>query len=189
MKIGLLTLPLSNNYGAHLQAWALQNILEQLGHNVLLLNVQPSGIMKRRFLVPIKKTIASIIRLLPNHSSFHYVDYRFLQEKHFNTFRNSNFVLSKRIYSTKGLRNTFLNEKCEGIIVGSDQVWRKWSFIPLSVYFLPWLNIDMPKLGYAISYGKDEWEMTDKETQRYTEYIKKFSCLSMREKKGVEITK
>lgn len=34
MKIGILTLPLHTNYGGILQAYALQTVLERMGHNV-----------------------------------------------------------------------------------------------------------------------------------------------------------
>ncbi|MDE6098680.1 MAG: hypothetical protein K2G24_07315, partial [Muribaculaceae bacterium] len=34
MKIGILTLPLHGNYGGILQAWALQTVLERMGHTV-----------------------------------------------------------------------------------------------------------------------------------------------------------
>ena len=37
MNIGILTLPLYNNYGGILQAYALKTILEQMGHNPVLL--------------------------------------------------------------------------------------------------------------------------------------------------------
>lgn len=32
MRIGILTLPLHNNYGGILQAYALQTVLERMGH-------------------------------------------------------------------------------------------------------------------------------------------------------------
>ena len=34
MKIGIYTLPFKTNYGGILQAWALQNVLEKMGHQV-----------------------------------------------------------------------------------------------------------------------------------------------------------
>lgn len=34
MKIGIITLPLHTNYGGILQAYALQTILERMGHHV-----------------------------------------------------------------------------------------------------------------------------------------------------------
>lgn len=36
MKIAILTLPLHTNYGGILQAYALQTILQQMGHEVTL---------------------------------------------------------------------------------------------------------------------------------------------------------
>ena len=38
MKIGILTLPLHTNYGGILQAYALQTVLERMGHKVEVYN-------------------------------------------------------------------------------------------------------------------------------------------------------
>lgn len=38
MKIGILTLPLHTNYGGILQAYALQTVLERMGHEVKVIN-------------------------------------------------------------------------------------------------------------------------------------------------------
>ena len=38
MKIGILTLHLHNNYGGILQAYALQKVLQQMGHDVTLID-------------------------------------------------------------------------------------------------------------------------------------------------------
>ena len=38
MKIGVLTLPLHNNFGGILQAYALQQVLNSLGHNAVLID-------------------------------------------------------------------------------------------------------------------------------------------------------
>lgn len=36
MRIGILTLPLHTNYGGILQAYALQTVLERMGHEVVV---------------------------------------------------------------------------------------------------------------------------------------------------------
>ena len=36
MRIGILTLPLHTNYGGILQAYALQTVLERMGHEVVI---------------------------------------------------------------------------------------------------------------------------------------------------------
>lgn len=38
MKIGILTLPLHNNYGGILQAFALQTILKRMGHDAVVID-------------------------------------------------------------------------------------------------------------------------------------------------------
>ena len=38
MRIGILTLPLHTNYGGILQAYALQTVLERMGHEVKVIN-------------------------------------------------------------------------------------------------------------------------------------------------------
>lgn len=47
MKIGILTLPLHTNYGGILQAYALQTVLERMGHDVFVFQNDYDGI--RRF--------------------------------------------------------------------------------------------------------------------------------------------
>lgn len=41
MKVGILTVPFNNNYGGYLQAFALMNVLKQMGH-------EPTLIMRRQ---------------------------------------------------------------------------------------------------------------------------------------------
>ena len=38
MRIGILTLPLHENYGGILQAYALQKVLEDMGHDTLIID-------------------------------------------------------------------------------------------------------------------------------------------------------
>lgn len=41
MKIGIVTLPIQSNYGGILQAYAMQTILERMGHSVNVIGVNP----------------------------------------------------------------------------------------------------------------------------------------------------
>ena len=40
MRIGILTLPLHTNYGGILQAYALQTVLERMGHEVVVFDTR-----------------------------------------------------------------------------------------------------------------------------------------------------
>ena len=43
MKIGVITLPLHTNYGGILQAYALQRVLQDIGHDAVLLDSYPKS--------------------------------------------------------------------------------------------------------------------------------------------------
>jgi len=189
MKIGILTLPLTNNYGGHLQAWALQTVLKREGHDAILLDIRRSDEKTYNLMMPAKLFLANFIKFLPNKKDYHYFDYRKYQDLHFQNFRDQNLIKTKRIYGRNQLKIVFNRENFDSIIVGSDQVWRKWNIIPLDLYFLSWLSPDIKRIGYAISYGKDKWELTENETKRYSDLAKRFSGLSMREMDGIIMTK
>ena len=40
MKLAIITLPLHTNYGGLLQAYALQTVLERMGHQVDVVNIK-----------------------------------------------------------------------------------------------------------------------------------------------------
>jgi len=54
---------------------------------------------------------------------------------------------------------------------------------------LSWIDSDINRIGYGISYGKEKWELTDDETRKYRHLAQLFNGLSMRENNGVTMTK
>lgn len=62
MKIGILTLPLHTNYGGILQTYALQTVLERMGHETRHIIVKPN--MKYGVLHKVKRTLAPIKRVV-----------------------------------------------------------------------------------------------------------------------------
>lgn len=189
MKIGILTLPLTNNYGGHLQAWALQTVLKREGYDTILLDIRRSDERKYHLILPLKKFLACMVKFLPGKSNYHYFDYREVQELNFSKFREEQFNKTSKIYNSKQLKRNVNDISLDALVVGSDQVWRKWEMVPLETFFLSWLKSDIKCLGYAISYGKSNWTLSEKETVTYAEAAKRFIGLSMREKDGVRLTK
>ena len=188
MKIAILTLPLTNNYGGHLQAWALQKVLRKEGYNPVLLDIRRSDERMYHYMIPLKKLLSFIIKLLPGKKDYHYLNYRKYQELNFQQFRDTELVKTKPINGRYQLKTIFKKENFDAIVVGSDQVWRKWKMIPLDLYYLSWLNSDIKRIGYAISYGIDKWELND-EIRKYCRLAQLFNGLSMRENEGVKMTK
>ena len=56
MKVATLTLPLKNNYGGIIQAFALQNAIENLGYETKLINMSSTACR------PTHKALFSIIK-------------------------------------------------------------------------------------------------------------------------------
>ena len=117
MRIGILTLPLHTNYGGILQAYALQTVLERMGHEVSLINGLPS-VKKRNLygkirhaLSPIKRFV--VLHLVPDHFSKNSGRYtsRFVEK----WMKRDNFKSTDSIPS----------DYYDAIVVGSDQIWRK----------------------------------------------------------------
>ena len=61
MKIGVLTLPFSNNYGGYLQCYALMTVLKGMGHDVELIDRKAK---KQSLYAKIKFFLKNIIKLL-----------------------------------------------------------------------------------------------------------------------------
>lgn len=71
MKIGILTQPLHTNYGGILQAYALQTVLERMGHEVQVLDrEQKMHVNKYRFPLSVAKRVVKNIFLVERSAYF-----------------------------------------------------------------------------------------------------------------------
>ncbi|QHF38395.1 hypothetical protein PspS34_09000 [Pseudomonas sp. S34] len=180
-KIGLLTLPLKNNYGGILQAVALYSYLSK-NHNVKI-------IQKNAFRPTWKRLLVGILELIPlqnfkNHRSNH------LKNKHHKSFIKKHLPnQTSPINNVDQLKKFTLESEFDAIIVGSDQVWRM-DYIDdgsYSAYFLDFIeNPKTKKISYAASFGKDHWQAPEK-IEEVTQLLKGFDAISTRETVGVDI--
>ena len=176
MKIGILTFHWATNYGAVLQAYALQQYLVKLGHQVEVINYVPSQYSK------------SIIKCLNIKSITNTIHkYNMLRKEHnINKFRNQYFQLSNISY------NTYEELKanppyCDVYIAGSDQVWNQYftskgeGKLTLS-YFLDFGLPKVKRIAYAVSFGCPEYP--DELSSRVKPALDKFCAISVRENTG-----
>ena len=83
-----------------------------------------------------------------------------------------------------------LNDRCEGFVVGSDQLWRT-DFIEGTDYHtcLDWVMSYKYKFSYATSFGVDEFE-GDKEQQAKVKFwLNRFQKISVREESGMDVAR
>lgn len=188
--IAILTqAPLGTNYGNTAQAYALQTVLQQKGHEVTVLDRVKYDIYTATHwnLSHIKSEILNLIdrkhRLTPRvfHEKF---------KDHF-VFVKEYLAMSERLHTDAELTSHFAKNHYDAVIVGSDQTWRPPYSPNIYNYFLDFLetNTTITKLAYATSYGTDAWEFTEEETKRCKALVQHFDAISVREEAGVGMTK
>lgn len=187
MRIGILTLPLHTNYGGILQAYALQTVLERMGHDVCLIE-------KRRepLTLPLWKASLSygkrIVKNLTGSQCPIFYEQKMNREtpivrQHTDKFINK--YIKRRIVDDY---SEIFETDFDAIVVGSDQVWRPKYFHDIEHAFLDFTaGWNIKRIAYAASFGTDEWVYTQKQTEWCRKLIKNFYAISVRESSGVEL--
>ncbi len=191
MKIGVLTLPLHNNFGGILQAYALQKVLRDLGHNAVLIdksryvslgpwyikypiyikNALLKYIMRQKVVVRPDIEINKIYKTIAQHTE-PFID-----------------KYIKRIY-TRDFSN-IKRDNFDAFVVGSDQVWRpKYVLSAIENAYLEFAkDWDVKRIAYAASFGTDEWEYNEEQTANCAALLKKFNAVSVRESSATVLCK
>lgn len=194
MRILTRTLPPQNNpnYGGVLQAWALQQALQDLGHDPRVDSTRSSQRGKgSRILKGVKQFTAD--RVVPTRL----VPARFTKGI---TARAGNRDLLK--FPRERIRSVALYQGgkrvshdvldvVEAFVVGSDQVWRT-SYVDVPSFLLDFLPDNHPalRIAYAASFGVDTTEGFTPELAEHTRALaQRFDAISVREESGVRLAK
>lgn len=197
MKIGILTLPLHTNYGGILQAYALQEVLQRMGHEVFVFD-QDNYIQRSFFRQCISYLKYIVERFLLGRDVHFFTQSDLLhhikereEREHFTRFFVKKYI---HIYIVKNLIND-VPKGVDAIIVGSDQVWRHYYFTGsyhcgIENAFLKFAKKwKIKRVSYAASFGTDNWEYTNKETAECSRLLKHFDAVGVREASAVGICK
>lgn len=197
MKIGILTLPLHTNYGGILQAYALQTVLERMGHNVIVFD--PKWSLGRN-------------KFRQNLSFCKYVIQKYLFRKEVKFYSIEDFQKQNtereerekftRTFIHKYIKSFTIKKLCkdvprdiDAIVVGSDQVWRHYYFTGsyhcgIENAFLQFAkNWKIKRISYAASFGTDDWEYSTKETKDCAVLLQRFNAVGVREATAVTLCK
>ena len=193
MRIGILTLPLHINYGGILQAYALQTVLERIGHQVYIINLQKLNKKRVGYIQYCITEGKLFLKRILDKSTIRNYEYDTIRQHKIKPFIKKNIHhLTKKVYNNQEFINIVKNNNYDAIIVGSDQVWRKWGpeFASLNTFYLDGLeNYPIRKIAYGVSFGKDDVDYTNDEIKRCKELVKFFSAISVREKQGKSLCK
>lgn len=182
MKVGILTLPLHTNYGGILQAYALQTVLKRMGHEAIVLDQGWKEQTVLRLLIGsfkwFVKSLLSGERLYPPAKVQAIVG------------RNIKPFILKHIQPRYVIDNVLNIKKLylDAIVVGSDQVWRKYYTSHISYYYLDFArNWNIKRVVYGASFGIDQWDYTPKETEECKRLLSLFSGISVREESAKQL--
>ena len=188
-KIGLILAFKGTNYGALLQAYATQYVIESLGFDTEIIDYrgkvnQTENLFKRgyfyyRLIYWLNKRKNKIPTLLTNEE---FAKYRKDRRSISDDFRRRRLHNIVSIMDYKELKRLTLNY--HGVIIGSDQLWQPGACYD-SLLSLDFVSQKTRRISYATSLGVSEypkycWHSSKKMWQ-------KMDYLSVREKQGADI--
>lgn len=180
MKIGIITFHRPHNYGAVIQAYAMQKIFKDLGYQPEIIDFMRSEQVDYTSLYSKRHGVKSIFKnalMLPFHKE------RKVRAEKFNCFIDEKLVKSKEIYKDE------TEVKAAGDIydiyfTGSDQVWNPTKESDISTsYFLDFVKDDKKRYAYAPSIGTAEKD----DLVPYKSLLERYSKISCREQRGADI--
>ncbi len=199
MKICILTQPLHWNYGGLLQAFALQKVLRDMGHDV---ETDANGALRRKSLLKrisfaltfaVKRYLFGSKKVVPSRYRFAGLNYRDeVVVPEVNTRRFiENHIRTTDFFGSEVAPTESKLAEYDALVVGSDQVWRG-AYSKLPSYFLEFTK-DIPssklkRVSYAASFGIDNMsEFSSTDMKLCSVGAKLFNAISVREDSGVAL--
>ena len=179
-RFGILTYHNANNYGAVLQAYALQRFLkDRFGEEcVEVIDYQCEGVKRQRrfgYYMKGQNPLSGIIHFMGARKRINNIEH----------FCRNNISLSDKVESKSDLRN--VSDNYDYLVSGSDQVWnRKWTGGE-DTYLQDFYDDSKKKASYAASFGIPE--LLDEWKEDYQKLMADFSFRSVREEAGRNIIK
>lgn len=181
MKIAIMTVINTPNYGAVLQAYALQQKIESYGISCDIINYY-NTFQEQKFSFMGRPKGMSFSYYLCKKVLFPY------RKKQMNTilrFQNNNLHMTKCIKESEELEK--LSEEYDSFICGSDQIWNNENINNYNpAYFLSFAG-ERRKIAYAPSFAKEYESLSQTDIDFYKKWLPNIDYLSVREESGIEI--
>lgn len=187
MKIGLITTHSAINYGALLQAYALQKYLQSEKNSCEIINYYPNDLAqigrKTEYKMSSIKTFVYSLLLILN---FKYRRSKSIKIKYFDNFIKNKLYLSGKIVNSLEQAN-MVAKNYDILVCGSDQIWNL-NLFSSDIYFL---NFKLPKETRKISYAPSIAEkLSANQMLKISKLVNSFDSISVRENQAAqELTK
>lgn len=182
-KVGILTYHTGYNYGASLQAYALQKVIREMGIDCETIHFETERFVNsREMFAKHPKRLKEIVKIA---SRIPY--YRTLKKRQamFDSFTSESLNLSPLYRTEQEVIDHADAYDC--IVCGSDQIWNLSQIDAPAANLLYYLNFpkSQRRVSYAASMGHWVREAPAHEGE-ILPWLKQFDALSMRETSGVE---
>ncbi len=201
-KIDIINFHFAFNYGAVLQCYALQKLLEKQGNSVRVIDYRPYGQMQYYYIIPrpIKSFVAAF-KYRQNESfykrllfsikwgvnaflTFFSLNKRMKYKKAFSTFVENNFNLTCRYKNLKKLQKNYPD--ADIYLCGSDQIWNPdVTFGYDGGYFLNFGPEKAKRIAYAPS-PNGGMSRLDLKKDFLKSWLSRFDHISLRESQRKE---
>lgn len=169
--VAIITQPMMTNYGCLLQNWALQQTINKLGYSAITFD-------QSEWYPPLAVRIKMEIKKL----------FTLCRPNAFEQFITKNINITSKAYLISDFKKFERKYKPYAYVVGSDQVWRQQYNRLLDASFLSFTDCDR-KVAYAASFGTDDWQFDEKQTTVYSQLIRGFKGVGVREQSAINLCK
>lgn len=184
-KVGIITFHASHNYGSMLQAYALQQVILNMGYQCEIINFRTER--QKRFYQPFWRDSRWRLKIKAMlYPRIAWEDIR--KHQLFEQFLSDKLILSKREFKTcEELKESGLDY--DAYISGSDQIWNTICFDFDTVYYLNFVNKGC-KIAYSPSMGPMPFQTMDKNLYpQISNWLNTYDSISVREQATAQIIK
>lgn len=178
-RVGIVTFHRAFNYGAALQAYALQHVLEEKCYSKIIDYRSPSIESKYYDDKRLKSIVKNQVKWVLRRDEMRL---RFIRKKNYISFQNQ-FMKTSKAFTYDNIKTT--NNQYDIFITGSDQVWNSEIVKTDLNYFLRFAE-PIKRRCYAASFG-NESILSSSNIDEIRELISSIKDPLLREEEGFEI--
>lgn len=176
-KVGIVTWHYYGNFGSGLQAFALQNLISSMGHDVNIINYRNPQFGKR---VRWKSIVKFFL-----HNTVGLVNKKIYDKtlQGVNKYQKRYLHQTKCFYEPEQIAE--ITKGYSSLVYGSDQIWAPNVYAP--IYMGAYIPADVQKISYAASIGLND--IPNELIGVYQQNLSSYKAVSVREDEGKELLK
>lgn len=180
MNVGIVTFHCSYNFGSALQAYALQTVIEKIGHTATIIDYRSENYDAYKLIKPARPK--NMLRMLKRYS----VNKK--RKESFERFWGDYFNLTPKRYSYKNEDSlNALAAEYDAFTCGSDQIWNldcTHGIVP--PFFLSFAG-QARRVAYAPSLAHTSFSLDNFDEAAVARYLAGFHSISVRERETVPL--